>query len=294
MPQGRITKALSGFYYVWDGNETYQCRARGLFRKKNESPLVGDEVEFEAPNLTDGYVMSIGKRKNELVRPPIANVDIAFLVFSVVEPDFSTSLLDRFLALVEFNEIEPIIVLTKTDLLTPKSSTVVEKYIEDYRNLGYTLIDAHGHLENMPSLKSYLAENKGQTIVLAGQSGVGKSTLLNALDDTLNIKTNEISNALGRGKHTTRHVELISVANNFIADTPGFSSLELPMDKIQLTHCFSEMVRYSDECRFRGCTHTKEPGCALLPRYESGELPSYRYKNYLTFLQEITDRKPRY
>ncbi|MGL4819483.1 MAG: ribosome small subunit-dependent GTPase A [Bacilli bacterium] len=294
MPQGTIVKALSGFYYVATGDGVFECRGRGLFRKKKQSPLVGDEVTFQMEADQLGYVMEIAPRQNELVRPPIANVTMAFLVFSVKEPDFSPSLLDRFLALIAYHDIRPVIVLTKTDLLSESEKDTMHTWIAAYEKMGYQLLDVHNILITNESLSEFLEEHSDERIVLAGQSGVGKSTLLNGLDMTLELKTNEISTALGRGKHTTRHVELIPLGRNLIADTPGFSSLELPMEKEELCTCFNEMVAHSANCKFRGCTHTHEPGCDVKHRYESGEYPMTRYNNYLTFLDEIKERKPRY
>src|SRR4051812_27956950 len=207
MPEGKIMKALSGFYYVLDGEEVIQCRGRGIFRKNKVTPLVGDSVVYQAENKTDGYVLEIKPRKNELIRPPIANVDQAILVFSAVEPDFSPALLDRFLVLIEDNEIEPIIVVTKLDLVTSENQQKLSQYIKDYQKLGYTVLETSSVTAGgIEGLVPYL---EGKTSVFAGQSGVGKSSLLNAINPELALKTDDISSHLGRGKHTTRHVELI-------------------------------------------------------------------------------------
>ena len=293
MPVGKIIKALSGFYYVMDGDQVIQCRGRGVFRKQKVSPLVGDMVDFQAENPTDGYIMEIKERKNELVRPPIANVDQAILVFSAVEPDFSTGLLDRFLVLVESKEIAPVICISKVDLLDTSGLSRIEEYAEHYRKIGYEVvltssIEETGITDLMPFIS-------GKTSVFAGQSGVGKSSLLNALDPELNLKTSEISSHLGRGKHTTRHVELISIGDGLIADTPGFSSLEFTeLEAVELSDCFPEMRENSSECKFRGCMHVKEPKCAVKEAVSLGAIESYRYDHYLQFLEEIKDRKPRY
>ncbi len=293
MPEGKIIKALSGFYYVMDGEQIIKCRGRGVFRLLKVSTLVGDKGIFQAENPTDGYIMEIKERKNELVRPPIANVDQAILVFSAVEPDFSPGLLDRFLVLVESKSIAPIICISKVDLLDASGLANIEKYAEHYRTIGYEVIltssiEETGITDLMPFIN-------GKTSVFAGQSGVGKSSLLNALDPELNIKTNEISSHLGRGKHTTRHVELISIGDGLIADTPGFSSLEFTeLEAVELSDCFPEMREKSAECKFRGCMHVKEPKCAVKDAVQSGAIESYRYDHYLQFLEEIKDRKPRY
>ncbi|MCA1062326.1 ribosome small subunit-dependent GTPase A [Rossellomorea sp. AcN35-11] len=293
MPEGKIVKALSGFYYVLSEGSVTQCRGRGNFRKNKITPLVGDYVEFQAENKTDGYILKVFDRKNELVRPPIANVDQAILVFSASEPEFSPALLDRFLVLVESKEIEPLICVTKMDLLTPHQIEEVEQYVRHYRSFGYEVLMTSSKTDDgVEELAPYLRD---KISVFAGQSGVGKSSLLNALKPELELKTAMISSHLGRGKHTTRHVELIDVEDGLVADTPGFSSLEFSELEIEeLPHCFPEMVEVSDDCKFRGCLHINEPKCAVKAAVEREEIPSYRYDHYLTFHKEIKDRKPRY
>ena len=293
MPEGKIIKALSGFYYVADHEQIIQCRGRGVFRKQKVTPLVGDTVIYQAENPTDGYIMEIKDRRNELVRPPIANVDQAILVFSALEPDFSTSLLDRFLVLVESKNIDPIICISKMDLLGPEDNQKIREYADHYRAIGYdVLLTSSLEESGVSDLRPYL---KDKTSVFAGQSGVGKSSLLNVIDPTLNLKTNIISSHLGRGKHTTRHVELIDLGDGLLADTPGFSSLEFTeIEAEELTACFPEFREVSPECKFRGCLHVKEPKCAVKHAVEAGEIQDYRYEHYLQFLEEIKDRKPRY
>lgn len=291
MPEGKIIKALSGFYYVLDGVDLIQCRGRGVFRKRNITPLVGDYVEYEAENDKEGYILSIGDRKNELVRPPISNIDQAVLVFSALEPTFSTMLLDRFLVLIESKNVEPVICVTKMDLVEdPKG---LQAFMEDYRTIGYTVVETSSEkMEGLVALEDYLA---GKTSVFAGQSGVGKSSLLNAIRPELELKTDEISSSLGRGKHTTRHVELIPLSGGLVADTPGFSSLDFDGIEVEdLSECFPEMAERSAACKFRGCIHLNEPKCAVKQAVEKGEIPSYRYDHYLQFIEEIKERKPRY
>lgn len=294
MPEGKIIKALSGFYYVLsDNHETYQCRGRGVFRKNKITPLVGDEVVFQIENETDGYILEVKERKNELVRPPIANVDQAILVFSAVEPNFSPVLLDRFLVLIEFNHIRPIICITKMDLVDSITATEIEQYANEYRKTGYEVILTSS--ETAVGLSDLIPHLKGNISVFAGQSGVGKSSLLNALRPELELKTDDISTHLGRGKHTTRHVELIEVGEGLVADTPGFSSLEFTeIEAEDLTFCFPELQEASEQCKFRGCLHLSEPKCAVKQAVESAQIPLYRYEHYKVFLQEIKDRKPRY
>ncbi len=293
MAIGKIIKALSGFYYVLYDGELYQCRARGNFRKKKVAPLVGDIVEFKAENKEEGYILAIEKRRNEFIRPPIANVDQALIVTSAKEPDFNALLLDRFLVLVEAKRIEPLIVISKVDQLSEKRAADMKEYQEIYEEVGYTVIlSSTDDLQSIDQVQSHLSD---RTTVIAGQSGVGKSSLLNSIDPRLAIDTDEISESLGRGKHTTRHVELYEISGGFVADTPGFSSLEFGELQIdELTECFPEFVRVQDDCKFRGCLHHKEPKCAVKAEVEKGTISKRRYEHYLHFLEEIQNRKPRY
>ncbi|MDA7025908.1 ribosome small subunit-dependent GTPase A [Bacillus sp. CLL-7-23] len=293
MPEGKIIKALSGFYYVLDGDRIIQCRGRGNFRKNKVTPLVGDYVVYQADNDKEGYLLEIKERDNQLVRPPISNVDQAVLVFSAKEPDFSTSLLDRFLVLVEANQIKPIICITKTDLLLEDCVKEIDQYAEDYRKIGYHVCLVS--TKNESGLNDLIPHFKNNITVFAGQSGVGKSSLLNAISPDLQLKTDTISSHLGRGKHTTRHVELIYTGDGLVADTPGFSSLEFSgIEAEELGDTFLEIAEKSAECKFRGCLHIKEPNCAVKRSVERGEITSYRYDHYVEFLTEIKDRKPRY
>ncbi|ARK31047.1 ribosome small subunit-dependent GTPase A [Halalkalibacter krulwichiae] len=293
MATGMIVKALSGFYYVHSEGELYQCRGRGNFRKRQIKPLVGDEVEFEAENKTDGYILDVFERKNELIRPPIANVDQAMLVFSALEPDFSPLLLDRFLVHIEANDIEPLIIISKVDLLDQEKLETIEQFKIKYEQIGYNVIlTSTLSSEGIEDVIPYL---EGKISVVAGQSGVGKSSLLNSLKPDLNIETNEISSHLGRGKHTTRHVELIKIGAGLVADTPGFSSLDfIDLEAEDLSHCFPEMASLSADCKFRGCTHTSEPKCAVKAALEDGQISETRMKHYLQFLDEIKNQKRRY
>ncbi|WEG11626.1 ribosome small subunit-dependent GTPase A [Pullulanibacillus sp. KACC 23026] len=293
MAKGIIIKALSGYYYVRDGATTYQCRGRGLFRKQKITPLVGDHVTYESTSLTDGTIVDIEERRNELVRPPIANVDQALLIFSVAEPDFDSKLLDRFLVSIESRLIQPIICLTKLDLLNESGKQQIKAWKDVYETIGYTVLLTSSRTEE--GLKELLPFLENKTTVVAGQSGVGKSSLLNALNVNLSIETNEISESLGRGKHTTRHVELLPVGNGLVADTPGFSSLDFAdIELEEIGACFPEIARFSASCKFRGCTHRSEPKCAVKEALESGEIASSRYENYLNIFEEVQNRKKRY
>ncbi|MDQ0155972.1 ribosome small subunit-dependent GTPase A [Robertmurraya andreesenii] len=294
MPEGKIIKALAGFYYVLtDEKKVIQCRGRGVFRKNKISPLVGDEVVFQADNDQEGYILEIRERKNELVRPPIANVDQAILIFSSVEPDFSTGLLDRFLVLIEFNRIRPIICISKMDLTSEDQRKAIEAYAAQYEKAGYQVLLTSSVTED--GIQQLLPLLEGEISVFAGQSGVGKSSLLNVLKPDLELETNDISTHLGRGRHTTRHVELIEIGDGLVADTPGFSSLEFTEIEVEdLNYCFPEIEEASHRCKFRGCLHVQEPKCAVKQAVDNGEIPDYRYEHYKLFLQEIKDRKPRY
>lgn len=286
--QGQLKKALSGFYYIQHEGNLYQTRARGNFRKRKVKPLVGDFVEFESTSLTDGYLLEIFPRKNELVRPPVANVDQVIVVASLVEPDFSYHLLDRFLVSLEQKQIEPVIYLSKVDLLD--DTTLLEEIKATYRLAGYRVIV--GDEDGLNQVKALL---KNRLTVLAGQSGAGKSTLLNQLVPGLALETGEISEALNRGKHTTRHVELIDVAKGLVADTPGFSSIDFfDLEVTDLPKMFPEFVVLQDACRFRECSHTHEPDCAVKEALAEGKIAQIRYDNYLLFLQELKNQRPTY
>ncbi|AOV08307.1 ribosome small subunit-dependent GTPase A [Sporosarcina ureilytica] len=291
--EGQIRKAISGFYYVQNNDKLVQCKGRGVFRKRGIHPLVGDFVTYKPDGDNDATITEVHERKNELVRPPIANVDQALLVFSIVEPDFSTHLLDRFLTVIESFRIEPIICLTKKDLASESELNSVLEAAKYYEEIGYQVVISFIDDPQLPEdLKPIL---KGKVTVLAGQSGVGKSTLLNTVLPSLGLKTGAISDALGRGKHTTRHVELLEVGEGLVADTPGFSSLEFEhIEKEQLSSNFIEFNEPSRSCKFRGCLHENEPSCAVKEMVESGQIAPFRYHNYLHFLKEIKERKPRY
>ena len=286
--QGQLKKALSGFYYIQHEGNLYQTRARGNFRKRKVKPLVGDFVEFESTSLTDGYLLEIFPRKNELVRPPVANVDQVIVVASLVEPDFSYHLLDRFLVSLEQKQIEPVIYLSKVDLLG--DTTSLEEIKQTYHLAGYRVLI--GDEDGLNQVKALL---KNRLTVLAGQSGAGKSTLLNKLVPGLALETGEISEALNRGKHTTRHVELIDVAQGLVADTPGFSSIDFfDLEVTDLPKMFPEFVVLQDTCRFRECSHTHEPDCAVKEALAEGKIAQIRYDNYLLFLQELKNQRPTY
>ncbi|CAM4286320.1 ribosome small subunit-dependent GTPase A [Jeotgalicoccus halotolerans] len=286
MQTGKIIKALSGFYYVESNNKVYETRARGRFRKTAESPLVGDYVEFQIENVDEGYITAILPRKNSLNRPPVANIDQLLLTASLKSPDFSFYLLDRFIAHSEANDINPVLIVTKNDL--NDNDILIEEIKSVYTPMYEVYFTDKDHIND--DLKDVF---DGKLSVLAGQSGAGKSTLLNTLLPHLDLKTDEISNALNRGKHTTRHVELISIDGGFIADTPGFATIDfLNIDKYNIKFCFIDFNQYS--CKFRECLHIKEPKCGVKAAVESGELAQSRYDSYVKIYNEIDHRKERY
>lgn len=264
----------------------YETRARGRFRKTAESPLVGDYVEFQIENVDEGYITAILPRKNSLIRPPVANIDQLLLTASLKSPDFSFYLLDRFIAYSEANDINPVIIVTKNDLNDDES------LIEEIKAVYGRMYEVH--FTDKAHINTDLADVFNEkTSVLAGQSGAGKSTLLNTLLPHLDLKTDEISNALNRGKHTTRHVELISIDGGFIADTPGFATIDfLNIDKYNIKFCFVDFNDY--HCKFRECLHINEPKCGVKAAVESGELAQSRYDSYVKIYNEIDNRKERY
>ncbi len=269
----------------------YQTRARGNFRKRKLTPLVGDDVTFQADNQTDGYILDILPRENELVRPPVANIDIAILIFSAVEPDFSTNLTDRFLVAIEKEDIRPVIGISKMDLATEEERKAIENYRDIYENAGYEVFLTGSDVDKAAILDLI----HGKTAVIAGQSGVGKSTFLNQLNPDLTLQTEEISTSLGRGRHTTRHVELLPIGDGFIADTPGFSSIEWDnLEPENLQFCFPEIEDRRSGCKFRGCLHENEPNCAVKTAVLEDEIADFRYEHYLQILTELKNRKPRY
>jgi ribosome biogenesis GTPase len=275
--EGKIIKLISNDYTVLSNNKKYICKSRGKFRKLKISPLVGDQVVFDDIN---NYILEVKKRKNELVRPPVANIDQAFIITSVKHPNFSTNLLDKLIDIIEFNNIEPIICFTKLDLLNKEEQNDIDVYINYYKKIGYKVFINTQILEIKEQFKNKIS-------VFTGQTGAGKSTLLNNINPNLKIKTDDISYALGRGKHTTRHVELIELENGFVADTPGFSSLEfIDMKDIDIRDNFVEFELYKEKCKYRDCMHDKEDECEVKNKVRSGDILESRYQNYLNFIHK--------
>lgn len=273
--EGKIIKIISNLYTVSSEGKIYECRARGKFRNDKITPLVGEFVVFDSDNA---YILETKPRKNEIKRPPIVNVDSAIIITSVKKPDLSLSLLDKELLCVLKENIEPIICLTKCDLLNRVEKKEIKEIFNYYKSIGFKVVTNR----NLFTLKRYI---KDKTVVLTGQTGAGKSTLLNKLDRTLNLNTNPISEALGRGVHTTRHVELFKVGRAYIADTPGFSGLDIEMDKNDIKKYYPEFR--DKNCKYDNCNHVNENKCEIKELYESGKIRKSRYDNYVKFWSEL-------
>ena len=268
--EGKIVKIISNLYTVEANNNLYNCRARGKIKYNKLTPLVGDKVLFDNK---EKYILEILPRKNSLDRPSISNIDSAILITSVKKPDLSLNLLDKQITLCVINNIEPIIVFTKLDLLNKKDLKYIKSIMKYYSNIGIKVCTNN----NLFKLKKYI---KNKTLVLTGQTGAGKSTLMNKLDKKLNLATNEISEALGRGKHTTRHVELFKYKTSFIADTPGFSSLDL--NNVNLEDIKNSFIEFKNvNCPYKDCTHTNENECTIKELVNNSKILKSRYENYL-------------
>lgn len=274
---GKIIKILSNdFTVLGSDNKEYICKARGKFRNMKLIPIVGDNVLFD-PNTK--VINSIDNRFNYLIRPSIANIDQLFIIASVKHPDFDLNLLDKLLVISEFNRIQPVICLTKVDLLNEEERISIQEYIDYYEKIGYEVILN----TNLDRIKELL---RNKITVFTGQSGAGKSTLLNKLDTKFNIKTGEISEALGRGKHTTRHTELLNTCDGWVADTPGFSSLEfIEMTKSDIRDNFIDFQNLRDECKYKDCMHLKDDNCRIKEAVNNNEILKSRYENYKKFIE---------
>ena len=289
--QGKIIKGIAGFYYVnVVESGVYECKAKGVFRKEKIKPLVGDNVRIEIldeENKT-GNIVEIFPRKNELIRPAVANIDQALVVFAVTKPTPHFNLLDRFLVMMERKEIPVVLCFNKKDIATSPEIAELEAI---YEKCGYPIVFTSAlEQENIEEIRRLLLK---KTTAIAGPSGVGKSSLINLLQNQGQMETGTISRKIERGKHTTRHSELIAVdADSYIMDTPGFSSLYVnDFEKEELKYYFREFASYEGQCRFQGCDHVHEPGCAVKEALEEGKIHPIRYKNYLEMYTELKEKK---
>lgn len=287
---GKIIKGISGFYYVYvEGAGLYECKAKGAFRKQKIKPLVGDNVEIavidEANKL--GNVEKILPRKNELIRPAVSNIDMALVIFASAKPDPNFNLLDRFLCMMEYQNVPVTICFNKIDLVDQEK---LKEYSGIYEPAGYNVIfTCTKTKEGLGSIRSLL---EGKTTTVAGPSGVGKSSIINCLQSDITMETGTISEKIERGKHTTRHSEIIPVSHDtYIMDTPGFSSMDVPrFEKEDLWTCYPEFVRHEPYCRFIGCSHINEPDCGVKAAVEDGEISPVRYENYKLLYEELKNR----
>ncbi len=291
--QGKIIKGIAGFYYV-DVAESgiYECRARGIFRKEKQKPLVGDNVEIQVldEKEREGNLVKIFPRTSQLIRPAAANVDQALVIFAVRQPDPNLDLLDRFLVAMEQQRVPAVICFNKSDL---EEEGQAERLRRIYEGCGYRVLAVSAKEEQgIGQIREIL---EGKTTVVAGPSGVGKSSITNLLQQEVSMETGEISRKLGRGKHTTRHAQLIRIGSHtYLMDTPGFSSLTVGgMEKEELRQYFPEFLPYEGSCRFQGCVHIHEPGCAVKAALEDGKVDAGRYASYVSFFEELKEKGKR-
>ncbi len=288
--QGKIIKGIAGFYYVYTNSGLIECKAKGIFRKDGIKPLVGDNVEIELVDEADhtGNIVKILPRKNALIRPACANVDQSLVIFAIVKPDPNYNLLDRFLISMEKQNLPSVICFNKKDIASKEEQ---DELLAAYSGCGYKVLFVSGAKnQGVEEIRSCLT---GKTTVVAGPSGVGKSTIINALYPKANMETGEISRKIERGKHTTRHAELFALSEDtFIMDTPGFTSLSLgDMEKEELQGFYPEFARYEKDCRFGGCAHLSEPVCGVKDALDRGAISRVRYGNYSILYEELKNRK---
>ena len=284
--QGKIIRGIAGFYYVHNGSRIYECKARGAFRNDGIKPLVGDNVEIEVLDDTtgEGSIIRILARHSEIIRPAVANVDQAMIIFAIARPDPNFNLLDRFLIMMQQKGLDCMIVFNKQDIATDAEKDSIRTAYEGCGCRVYFISAVNE--EGIDEIKSAL---KGKTTTVAGPSGVGKSSLINVLQSSVTMETGAISDKIDRGRHTTRHSEMIAIdEDTYILDTPGFSSLKLfDVDRYSLKDCYSEFDPYRGQCRFLDCMHVNEPDCRVKEAVDKGEIARLRYDNYVRLLQEL-------
>ena len=289
--QGKIIKGIAGFYYVHVVEfGVYECKAKGVFRKEKIKPLVGDNVEIEILDESEkkGNIVKILPRQNELIRPAVANIDQALVVFAITKPNPHFNLLDRFLVMMESKEIPVVLCFNKEDIATDPQVKELESI---YESCGYPLVFVSAKKERgIETIRELL---KGKTTAIAGPSGVGKSSIINILQPEADMETGAISTKIERGKHTTRHSELFAIdENSYIMDTPGFSSMDVPgFEKEDLWTCYPEFVEYEPYCRFQGCSHINEPDCGVKEALSDGKISQVRYDNYKLLYEELKNRQ---
>ncbi|MCH1963371.1 ribosome small subunit-dependent GTPase A [Clostridium perfringens] len=284
--EGIIIKGIGGFYYIKTDEGIIECKARGKFRYNSLKPMVGDRVTIKVEN-GKGVIEDIHERSSELIRPTVANVTQAFVVFAIKNPDINLDLLNRFLTLCEYNDIHAVVCLNKEDLCTEEEKENLKVLIND---IGYEVLFINAKEgKGFDALKERLEHN---ITVLCGPSGAGKSTLLNSFIDREHMETGSVSEKIGRGKHTTRHSELIDIDNGYLVDTPGFTTLDVTfIGRDSLKYCFPEFNDYNNLCKFNGCNHYKEPKCAVKEAVEEGKINKLRYNFYIKTLEEIINRR---
>lgn len=283
--KGTIKKGIGGFYYVEVANATYECKARGVFRKQKITPLVGDSVEITINENSENTIDKIFERKNSLNRPPVANIDNLFIVVATTEPKPNFLVVDKLITIAEYKNIEPTIIISKSDLAS------TNEIYDVYKKSGITVLN-HSNSEDLEQIKALM---KDKITAFTGNSGVGKTTLLNKLDSNLNLLTGAISNKLGRGRHTTREAQLFNVCEGYVIDTPGFSSFEFDKTEIirkdDLPYCFREFREYLGECKFTSCAHVNDKGCRICEAVANGDISDIRHANYVSLYNQAKEIK---
>lgn len=288
--KGKIVKGIGGFYYVEAADVIYECKARGSFRKQRITPLVGDDVEITVNENAENTIDEIFDRKNSFIRPPISNIDRLFIVSSAKDPVLNPYLIDKLIAVAEHKNVEPIIVFTKIDL-----SDNYKEFEKIYKDAGFKVVSISNTNTDNADTDEIKRLLKNSVSAFTGNTGVGKSSLLNSILPSLNLEVGETSKKLGRGRHTTRHCELLKVCDGYVADTPGFSSLDIErfeyISKDDLPYCFREFKEYLGRCRFTSCSHTVDKGCAVKNAVDDGKISVSRFNSYKEMYSEVKNIK---